>query len=76
MVYDASFVVSVLEGFEASTEELKQGVGENQKLLAGLDVLKSRITSLRVSLDPGPDRIALPRSTGEDLRPEVVRAPG
>ena len=51
MALDAGFVASVLEGIEGMLEEVIERV-ELSELRASLDVLQSRVTALRVSIDP------------------------
>ena len=51
MALDSSFVAGVLEGIEGTLDEVIERV-DNAELRASLDVLQSRVTALRVSLDP------------------------
>ena len=46
-----TFVAAVLEGIEATLGELIGRV-ETSELRSSLDVLQSRVTALRVSIDP------------------------
>jgi hypothetical protein len=47
MALDAGFVAGVLEGIEGTLEEVIERV---------VDVLQSRVTALRVSIEPGERR--------------------
>ena len=51
MALDTSFVAAVLEGIEGTLAELIERV-ETSELQASLDVLQSRVTALRVSIEP------------------------
>jgi len=51
MVLDRGFVAAVLEGIEATLGELIERV-ESSELQSSLDVLQSRVTALRVSIEP------------------------
>ena len=51
MALDAGFVAAVLEGIEGTLEEVIERV-EISELRASLDVLQSRVTALRVSIEP------------------------
>jgi hypothetical protein len=51
MALDTGFVVAVLEGIESTLDELIECV-ETSELQASLDVLQSRVTALRVSIEP------------------------
>jgi hypothetical protein len=51
MALDAGFVARVLEGIEGTLGELIERV-ETSELQASLDVLQSRVTALRVSIQP------------------------
>jgi hypothetical protein len=55
MALDAGFVAGVLEGIEGTLEEVVERV-EVSELRASLDVLQSRVTALRVSIEPGERR--------------------
>ena len=48
---DPGFVAAVLEGIEATLGELIERV-ETPELQSSLDVLQSRVTVLRVSIEP------------------------
>jgi hypothetical protein len=51
MALDTGFVAAVLEGVESTLGELIERV-ETSQLQANLDVLLSRVTALRVSIEP------------------------
>ena len=51
MALDTGFVAAVLEGIEATLGELIERV-ETSELQSSLDVLQSRVTALRVSIEP------------------------
>ena len=51
MALDTGFVAAVLEGIEGTLAELIERV-ETSELQASLDVLQSRVTALRVSIEP------------------------
>ena len=51
MALDAGFVAAVLEGIEGTLEEVIERV-DISELRASLDVLQSRVTALRVSIEP------------------------
>jgi len=51
MVLDTGFVDAVLEGIEATLGELIERV-ETSELQSSLDVLQSRVTALRLSIEP------------------------
>ena len=51
MALDTGFVAAVLEGIEGTLGELIGRV-ETSELRASLDVLQSRVTALRVSIEP------------------------
>ena len=51
MALDTGFVAAVLEGIEGTLAELIGRV-ETSELRASLDVLQSRVTALRVSIEP------------------------
>lgn len=55
MALDAGFVAAVLEGIEGTLEEVIERV-ETSELRASLDVLQSRVTALRVSIESGEGR--------------------
>ena len=48
---DTGFVAAVLEGIEATLDELIERV-ETSELQSSLDVLQSRVTALRLSIEP------------------------
>ena len=51
MALDTGFVAAVLEGIEGTIGELIERA-ETSELGASLDVLQSRVTALRVSVEP------------------------
>ena len=51
MALDAGFVVAVLEGIEGTLDEVIERV-DNTELKASLEVLNTRVTALRVSIEP------------------------
>ena len=51
MALDTGFVAAVLEGIEGTLAELIERV-ETSELQASLDVLQSRVTALRISIEP------------------------
>jgi hypothetical protein len=55
MALEAGFVAAVLEGIEGTLEEVIERV-EISELRASLDVLQSRVTALRVSIEPAERR--------------------
>jgi hypothetical protein len=65
MALDSSFVAGVLEGIEGTLDEVIERV-DNAELRASLDVLQSRVTALRVSIDP-PQRETEPAEQVEPL---------
>ena len=54
---DRLFVAAVLEGFEGTLDEVIHRV-ECPELRANLDVLQTRITALRVSLEPAEQTVS------------------
>jgi hypothetical protein len=62
MALDTGFVAAVLEGIESTLDELIERV-ETSELRASLDVLQSRVTALRVSIEP-------PAREPEGIEPE------
>ena len=59
---DTGFVAAVLEGIEATLGELIERV-ETSELQSSLDVLQSRVTALRLSIEPpaqGPEGVKEP----------------
>jgi hypothetical protein len=54
MALDAGFVAAVLEGIEGTLDEVIERV-EISELRASLDVLQSKVTALRVSIESGED---------------------
>jgi hypothetical protein len=67
MALDAGFVAAVLEGIEGTLDEVIGRV-VNTELQASLDVLQSRVTALRVSIEPP----AVAPSDGEELELEAA----
>lgn len=65
MALDISFVAGVLEGIEGTLDEVIKRV-DNAELRASLDVLQSRVTALRVSIDT-PQRETEPTEQVEPL---------
>jgi hypothetical protein len=55
MALDTGFVAAVLEGIEGTLEEVIERV-EISELRASLDALQSRVTALRVSIEPAERR--------------------
>ena len=53
MALDTGFIATVLEGIEGTLGELIERV-ETSELHASLDVLQSRVTALRVSIESQP----------------------
>ena len=51
MALDAGFVAAVLEGIEGTLDEVIERV-DSAELKASLDVLQTRVTALRVSIEP------------------------
>jgi hypothetical protein len=51
MALDTEFVAAVLEGIEGTLDEVIERV-DNAELKASLDVLQTRVTALRVSIEP------------------------
>ena len=70
MVLDTGFVAAVLEGIEATLGELIERV-ETSELQSSLDVLQSRVTALRVSIEPPAQE---PEGVEEPEEPVVVEA--
>ncbi len=52
MALDVGFVAAVLEGIEGTLEEVIERA-DISELRASLDVLQSRVTALRLSIEPG-----------------------
>lgn len=70
MVLDTGFVAAVLEGIEATLGELIERV-ETSELQSSLDVLQSRVTALRVSIEPPAQE---PEGVEEPEEPVTVEA--
>ncbi len=51
MALDIGFVAAVLEGIEGTLDEVIGRI-DSAELRASLDVLQSRVTALRVSIEP------------------------
>jgi len=51
MALDSGFVAAVLEGIEGTLDEVIERV-DSAELKASLDVLQTRVTVLRVSIEP------------------------
>ena len=66
MALDTGFVAAVLEGIEGTLGDLIERV-DTSELQASLDVLQSRVTALRVSIEPLPHE-----AEGIDGREELV----
>ena len=71
MALDAGFVAAVLEGIEGTLGELIERV-ETSELQASLDVLQSRVTALRVSIEP-PARNRKPSKNPKSRSPRKLR---
>ena len=67
---DTGFVAAVLKGIEATLDELIERV-EISELQSSLDVLQSRVTALRVSIEPAAQE---PKSVREPEPPVAVEA--
>ena len=70
MALDTGFVAAVLEGIEATLGELIERV-ETSELQSSLDVLQSRVTALRVSIEPPAEE---PEGVEEAEEPVAVQA--
>ena len=69
-MFDTGFVAAVLEGIEATLGELIERV-ETSELQSSLDVLQSRVTALRLSIEPPPRE---PEAVKEPEQPVAVEA--
>ena len=67
---DTGFVVAVLEGIEATLGELIERV-ETSELQSSLDVLQSRVTALRLAIEPWTQE---PEAVKEPEEPASVEA--
>ena len=67
---DTGFVAAVLEGIEGTLGELIERV-ETSELQSSLDVLQSRVTALRVAIEPPAQE---PESVEERKDPVAVEA--
>ena len=70
MALDTGFVAAVLEGIEATLGELIERF-ETSELQSSLDVLQSRVTALRVSIEPPAEE---PEGVEEAEEPVAVQA--
>ena len=70
MVLDTGFVAAVLEGIEATLGELIERVATSE-LQSSLDVLQSRVTALRLSIEPPTQE---PGAVKEPEEPVAVEA--
>jgi hypothetical protein len=70
IVLDTGFVAAVLEGIEATLGELIERV-ETSELQSSLDVLQSRVTALRLSIEPPAQE---PEAVKEPEEPVAVEA--
>jgi hypothetical protein len=70
MVLDTGFVAAVLEGIEATLGEVIERV-ETSELQSSLDVLQSRVTALRLSIEPPAQE---PEAVKEREEPVAVEA--
>ena len=71
MALDNGFVAAVLDGIEGTLGELIERVGTSE-LHASLDVLQSRVTALRISIEPPARRE--PEGTEEPEEATPVKA--
>lgn len=67
---DTGFVAAVLEGIEATLGELIERVATSE-LQSSLDVLQSRVTALRLSIEPPAQE---PKAIEEPEEPVAVEA--
>ena len=70
MALDAGLVAAVLEGIEGTLGEVIERV-DNSELKASLDVLQSRVTALRVSIEPPAREPAGNEESEEPVTAEV-----
>ena len=70
MALDAGFVAAVLECIEGTLDEVIER-GENAELKASLDVLNTRVTALRVAIEPP---VHEPEGTEESEEPVPAEA--
>jgi len=71
MVLDTGFVTAVLEGIEDTLGELIERV-ETSELQSSLDVLQSRVTALRVSLESPAQEPEGVEEPGEPVAVEAI----
>lgn len=71
MALDTGFVAAVLEGIEGTLSELIERV-DTSELRASLDVLQSRVTSLRVSIEPPANEADGVQESEEPVAAEVI----
>jgi hypothetical protein len=69
MALDAGFVAAVLESIEGTLDEVIERV-DSAELKASLDVLQTRVTALRVSIEPPRE----PEGNEESEEPVPVEA--
>jgi hypothetical protein len=69
-VLDTGFVAAVLEGIEVTLGEVIERV-ETSELQSSLDVLQSRVTALRLSIEPPAHE---PEAVKEPEEPVAVEA--
>ena len=67
---DTGFVAAVLEGIEVTLGELIERVATSE-LQSSLDVLQSRVTALRLSIDPTTQE---PEAIEKSEEPVAVKA--
>jgi len=70
MALDTGFIAAVLEGIEATLGELIERV-ETSELQSSLDVLQSRVTALRLAIEPWTQE---PEAVKEPEEPASVEA--
>jgi hypothetical protein len=70
MVLDTGFVAAVFEGIETTLGELIERV-ETSELQSSLDMLQSRVTALRLSIEPPTQE---PEAVKEPEEPVAVEA--
>ena len=71
MALDTGFVAAVLEGIEGTLGELIERV-DTSELRASLDVLQSRVTSLRVSIEPPANQVDGVEESEEPVPAEFI----
>ena len=70
MALDTGFIAAVLEGIEATLGELIERV-ETSELQSSLDALQSRVTALRLAIEPPTQE---PEAVKEPEEPASVEA--